>query len=139
MLAVLAVLAGAASAQPRDACMETYNAEIVAVERDAKAKQKTGSDAAKQRAARVAETQLAAAARRAKKCQEDAKAEGGLKPAADDCRAQASGRAAEIERRFGSTTLDSAQQAARREEEVRLQADLNECNRRARGGVITKP
>lgn len=138
MLAVLAVLAGGVAAQPRDPCMETYNAEIVAVERDAKAKQNTGSTSAKQRAARDAETQLAAAARRAKKCQEDAKAEGGAKPVVDDCRAQASGRAAEIERRFGSTTLDSAQQSARREEEVRLQADLNECNRRARG-VSTKP
>jgi hypothetical protein len=129
---VLAVLAGGAAAQPRDACMENYNAEIVAVERDAKARQKTGSAAAKQGAARGGETQLAAAARRAKKCQEDAKAEGGAKPAADDCKARTSGRAAEIERRFGGETLDSAQQSSRREEEVRLQADLNECNRRAR-------
>jgi hypothetical protein len=129
---VLVVLAGGVAAQPRDACMETYNAEIVAVERDAKARQSTGSAAAKQRAAKGGEAQLAAAARRAKKCQEDAKAEGGAKPAAEDCRARTSGRAAEIERRFGSETLDPAQQSARREEEVRLQADLNECNRRAR-------
>jgi len=129
---VLVVLAGGVAAQPRDPCMETYNAEIVAVERDAKARQNAGSDAAKRGAARGGETQLAAAARRAKKCQEDAKAEAGAKPAADDCRARTSGRAAEIERRFGSETLDPAQQSARREEEVRLQADLNECNRRAR-------
>jgi hypothetical protein len=112
--------------------MESYNAEIVAVERDAKARQHSGSAAAKQGAARGGETQLAAAARRAKKCQEDAKAEAGAKPAADDCRARTSGRAAEIERRFGGETLDPAQQSARREEEVRLQADLNECSRRAR-------
>jgi hypothetical protein len=129
---VFVVLASGVAAQPRDACMETYNAEIVVVERDAKARQSTGSAAAKQRAARGGEAQLAAAARRAKKCQEDAKAEGGAKPAAEDCRARTSGRAAEIERRFGSETLDPAQQSARREEEVRLQADLNECNRRAR-------
>ena len=54
------------------------------------------------------------------------------KPAADDCKARTSGRAADIERRFGSGTLDPAQQSLRREEEIRLQADLNECNRRTR-------
>jgi hypothetical protein len=131
-LLVVAGLAGGAGAQTRDPCMEAYNAEIVSIERGAKAGQNAGSNAAKQRAAVGGEAQLAAAARRAKKCQEDAKAEGGAKPAADDCRARTSGRAAEIERRFGSETLDPAQQSARREEEVRLQADLNECNRRTR-------
>jgi len=128
---MLAAFAGAAAAQTRDACMETYNAEVVAIERDAKAKQNVGSDAAKQRAARGAESLQKAAAQRAKKCQDDARA-GGTTPVADDCKAKTSGRAAEIERRFGSGTLDPAQQAARREEEIRLQAELNECNRRSR-------
>jgi hypothetical protein len=131
-LLVLVGLAGGASAQTRDACMQAYNDEVVAIERDAKAKQNVGSAAAKQRAARGAEALTDAAAQRAKKCQEDAKAAGGAKPAADDCKARTSGRAAEIERRFGSGTLDPAQQALRREEEIRLQADLNECNRRPR-------
>jgi len=130
-LLVLVGLAGGAAAQTPDACMQAYNAEVTAIERDAKAKQNVGSDAAKQRAARGAEALTDAATQRAKKCQEDAKAAGG-KPPADDCKARTSGRAAEIERRFGSGTLDAAQQAARREEEIRLQADLNECNRRAR-------
>jgi hypothetical protein len=130
-LLVLAGLAGGANAQAPDACMQAYNAEITAIERDAKAKQNVGSNAAKQRAARGAEALNDAAAQRAKKCQEDAKASGG-KPPADDCKARTSGRAADIERRFGSGTLDPAQQAARREEEIKLQAELNECNRRAR-------
>jgi len=134
--------AGAAVAQPRDPCLETYNDEVVAIQREAKAKQNVGSDAAKQRAARDAETRLAAAARRAKQCQDEARAPAdpakaaakAAAPAAstDNCKARTSGRAAEIERRFGSGTLDPAQQAARREEEVKLQAELNECNRRAR-------
>ena len=116
--------------------MEAYNAEVTAIERDAKSKQNVGSDAAKQRAARGAEALTEAAAKRAKKCQEDAKAQAsapGAKPAAaDDCKARTSARAADIERRFGSGTLDPAQQALRREEEIRLQAELNECNRRNR-------
>ena len=131
VFAMLAVYAGAAAAQPRDPCMETYNTEVTAIERDAKAKQNVGGDAAKQRAARGAQPLIEAAEKRAKKCQEEAKA-AGVKPAADDCKARISGRAAEIERRFGSSTLDPAQQAARREEETRLQAELNECNQRAR-------
>src|SRR5215210_889863 len=125
-LLVLVGLAGGASAQTPDACMQAYNDEVTSIERDARAKQNVGSAAAKQRAA------TDAAAQRAKKCQEDAKAAGGAKPAADDCKARTSGRAAEIERRFGSGTLDPAQQALRREEEIRLQAELNECNRRTR-------
>jgi len=128
---VLVVLAGAAHAQPRDPCMEAYNAEIVAIERGAKAGQNVGSDAAKQRAARGGETQVAAAAKRAKKCQEDAKAAGSAAPV-DDCKARTSARAADIERRFGSDSLDPAQQSARHEEEIRLQAELNECRRRGR-------
>jgi hypothetical protein len=138
-LVLLALHAGNAAAQPLDACMKAYNDEVVAIERDAKAKQNVGSAAAKQRAARGAETQLAAAARLAKKCQEDAKAPGdatkaaaAAAPSAEDCKARTSALAADIERRFGSETLDSAQQAARREAEIRLQAALNECNRRAK-------
>jgi hypothetical protein len=130
-LLVLVGVAGGAAAQTPDACMQAYNAEVTAIERDAKAKQNVGGDAAKQRAARGAQPLIEAAEKRAKKCQEDAKA-AGVKPAADDCKARISGRAAEIERRFGSSTLDPAQQAARREEETRLQAQLNECNQRAR-------
>jgi hypothetical protein len=142
LLPVLALFAGAAFAQPRDPCLESYNAEVVAIEREAKAKQSVGSEAAKQRAARSAETRIAAAARRAKKCQEEAKAPAGPTKAAakaatpaapaDDCKARTSDRAADIERRFGGETLDPAQQAARREEEIRLQAELNDCRRRGR-------
>jgi hypothetical protein len=128
---MLAACAGAATAQTRDPCMEAYNDEVTSIERDAKAKQNVGGDAAKQRAARGAEALIDAAAKRAKKCQEDAKAAGG-KPAADDCKARTIARAADIERRFGSSTLDPAQQNLRREEEIRLQAELNECNRRSR-------
>jgi len=120
--------------------MQAYNDEVVAIEREAKAKQNVGSAAAKQRAARSGETRLEAAARQAKKCQEDAKAPGDAAKAAgaatpvaaEDCKARVNARASDIERRFGSSTLDAAQQAARREAEVRLQADLNECNRRAK-------
>jgi hypothetical protein len=132
--------AGAAAAQAMDGCMKAYNEEVTAIEREAKEKQNVGSTAAKQRAARSAETRLEAAARQAKKCQEDAKAPAdgakaaakaaAAKPAgAEDCKARTSARAADIERRFGSTTLDPAQQNLRREEEIRLQAELNECNR----------
>jgi hypothetical protein len=138
----LAMLAGAAVAQPRDPCLETYNDEVVAIEREAKAKQSVGSDAAKQRAARGAETRLAAAARRAKQCQDEAKApadptKAPAKAAAtaastEECKARTSARAADIERRFGSATLDPAQQSARREEETRLQLELKECNRLGR-------
>jgi hypothetical protein len=138
----LVMPAVAAVAQPRDPCLETYNDEVVAIQREAKAKQNVGNDAAKQRAARGAETQLAAAAKRAKQCQDEAKAPAdptkapakaaATAPSTDDCKARTSDRAADIERRFGSTTLDPAQQAARREEETRLQVELNECNRRRR-------
>jgi hypothetical protein len=38
----------------------------------------------------------------------------------------------ELQRRFDGAALDPAQQSLRREEEVKLQAELNECNRRAR-------
>jgi hypothetical protein len=131
--------AGVVHAQPLDACMQAYNDEVVAIEREAKAKQNVGGNAAKQRAARGGETQLAAAARRAKKCQEDAKAPGdaakaagATQAAADDCKARTGALAGDIERRFGSETLDPAQQASRREAEIRLQAALNECNRRAK-------
>ncbi|HVJ12395.1 MAG TPA: hypothetical protein VNC62_12565, partial [Burkholderiales bacterium] len=92
--------------------------------------------AAKQRAARGAQAQLEAAARRAKACQDEAKAPAdpakAAATAADDCKDKTSARAAEIERRFGSETLDQAQQNLRREEEIRLQAELNECRRRPR-------
>ena len=142
LVLALAALAGGAAAQLREPCMETYNAEVVAIERDAKAKQTVGTDAAKQRAARDAQAQLAAAARRAKACQDAAKAKAPADPAkaapkaaptaADECKQKTSDRAAEIERRFGSETLDPAQQTLRREEELRLQAELNECRRRAR-------
>ena len=132
MVLALAAFAGGAAAQLREPCMETYNAEVVAIERDAKAKQTVGTDAAKQRAARDAQAQLAAAARRAKACQEAAKVPADPAKAADECKQKTSDRAAEIERRFGSETLDPAQQTLRREEEIRLQAELNECRRRAR-------
>ncbi len=138
---ILAALAGAAAAQsPLDPCMKAYNDEVVAIEREAKAKQKVGSDKAKQRAASSAETRLEAAARRAKKCQEDAKAAKeakdavavSRKPAPDsECKARVNARIAELEKRFAGGALDSAQQGLRREEEARLQAELNECGRRA--------
>jgi hypothetical protein len=127
--------AGAAAAQAMDPCMKTYNDEVTAIEREAKAKQNVGSASAKQRAARSAETRTEAAARQAKKCQEDAKANpavaGAAKPvaAADDCKARTSALAADIERRFGGETLDAAQQSARREAEIRLQAELNQCRK----------
>ena len=106
--------------------MQAYNDEVTAIERDAKAKQKVGSDAAKQRAARGAETRMAAAAQQAKKCQEEAKA----KPvSADECRARVNARIVELERRFSGAALDPAQQNLRREEEIKLQAELNHCNR----------
>jgi hypothetical protein len=140
MVVALAAFSGGAAAQLREPCMETYNAEVVAIERDAKARQNVGTDAAKQRAARGAQAQLEAAARRAKACQEEAKAPAdpakaaakAKATAADDCKDKTSAHAAEIERRFGSETLDQAQQNLRREEEIRLQAELNECRRRPR-------
>ena len=71
---MLAALAGTLAAQPRDPCMETYNAELVRIEREAKARQQTGSDAEKRRRASAAEAQMEAAARRAQQCQAEAKA-----------------------------------------------------------------
>ena len=140
LVVALAAFAGGAAAQLREPCMETYNAEIVAIERDAKARQNVGTDAAKQRAASDARARLEAAARRAKQCQDAARApadpaKGAAKAAAtaaDDCKDKTSAHAAEIERRFGSETLDQGQQNLRREEESRLQAELNECRRRRR-------
>jgi hypothetical protein len=133
---VLAALAGAAAAQTLDPCMKAYNDEAVAIEREAKAKQNVGSKAAKQRAARAAATRLQAAARQAKRCQDEAKAKEAVavaKPAAEgECKARVNARMVELERRFAGGALDPAQQNVRREEEVRLQAELNECNRRAR-------
>jgi Skp family chaperone for outer membrane proteins len=130
----LAVLAGAAAAQqPLDPCMQAYNEEIVAIEREAKAKQSTGSAAAKQRAAGAGQSRLEAAARRAKECQAGAKAEAAASPSkpasADECNARVNARIAELERRSASGALE---QNLRRDEELRLRAELNECNRVAR-------
>ena len=47
MVVALAAFTGGAAAQLREPCMETYNAEVVAIERDAKARQNVGTDAAK--------------------------------------------------------------------------------------------
>jgi hypothetical protein len=137
---LVSLIGTAAAQQPIDPCMQAYNDEVVAIEREAKAKQKTGSQAAKQRAARGGETRLEAAARNAKKCQEDAKAAKDARPAgavavsnppADgECKARVNARIAELQRRFDGAALDPAQQNLRREEEVKLQAELNECNRR---------
>lgn len=141
---VLAVLAGAASAQaPIDPCMKAYNDEVVAIEREAKARQETGSKAAKERAARGAETRIEVAARQAKKCQEEAKAvPAAVKlPATEaECNARASERMAGIEKRQGaappgagpSPSTGSAGQVARAEEELRVRAELAECIRNAR-------
>ena len=130
----LALLCGAAAAQPAaDPCMKAYNDQVVAIEREAKARQKSGSEAAKQRAARTGETRLEAAARQAKKCQEDAKAKDAAvgaskKPEpADECKVRMNARMLELERRFSGGALDPAQQTVRREEEIKLQAELNEC------------
>ena len=132
---------GAAVAQPAaDPCMKSYNDQVVAIEREAKARQKAGSRSAKQRAARSAEARLEEAARQTKKCQEDAKAKDAAvgaskKPeAADECKVRMNARMLELERRFSGAALDPAQQTVRREEEIRLQAELNECNRRAAAG-----
>ena len=126
VVALLFFLPVAVLAQSMDPCMTAYNDEVTSIERDAKAKQKAGSDAAKQRAARSAETRMEAAARQAKKCQEGAKA----KPVStDECKARINARIAELERRFSGAALDPAQQNLRREEEIKLQAELNHCNR----------
>jgi hypothetical protein len=127
-------LSGGVAAQAIDPCMKAYNDQVVAIERDAKARQKRGSEKAKQRAARSAEARQEAAARQAKKCQEDAKAKaaavGASKPPAeDDCKVRINARMVELERRFSGAALDPAQQTLRREEEMRLQAELNECHR----------
>ena len=132
---LLALLSGAAAAQPSvDPCMKSYNDQVVAIEREAKAKQKAGSEAAKQRAARAGEARAEAAARAAKKCQEDAKAKaavvGETKPTpADECKTRYNSRMLELERRFSGAALDPAQQTVRRDEEIRLQAELNDCDR----------
>ena len=130
---ILAALAGALAAQPRDPCMEAYNAEVVRIEREAKARQQAGSDAEKQRRARAAESQTKAATKRAQQCQAEAKAApAAAKPPATEaeCNAQASERLAEIERRHAGG--GSAAQAGRGEEELKVRADLMECTRRPR-------
>ena len=131
----LAAWCGSVAAQPLDPCMQAYNAEVVAIEREAKAKQGVGSDAAKRRGASSAETRLEAAAKRAKACQEEAKSKPGpiaqKPPPADECKARVNARIAELERRFTGNPLDPAQQTLRREEEIKLQAELNECHRAA--------
>ena len=124
MVVALAAFAGGAAAQMREPCMETYNAEVVAIERDAKARQNVGTDAAKQRAASDAQARLKAAAKRAKECQDAARAPAdpakaaakATATAADDCKDKTSAHAAEIERRFGSehARCGAAGRAARR-------------------------
>ena len=112
--------------------MQAYNAEVTAIERDAKAKQNVGSDAAKQRAARGAQALIEAAEQRAKKCQEDAKPAGQSRRRTTARRGPAPAPPTSSARFGRSATLDPAQQSLRREEEIRLQAELNECNRRTR-------
>ena len=116
--------------------MKSYNDQVVAIEREAKAKQKAGSQSAKQRAAKSAEARLEEAARQTKKCQEEAKAKAAVAgvskpPAGEDCKMRINARMLELERRFSGAALDPAQQTVRRDEEIRLQAELNECNRTA--------
>jgi len=138
------LLSGAAAAQPAaDPCMKAYNDQVVGIEREAKARQKKGSESAKQRAARTGEARAEEAAQAAKKCQEEAKAkaavEGASKPpAGDDCKMRINARMLELERRFSGAALDPAQQTLRREEEIRLQAELNECQRRAPGAPAAR-
>ena len=103
--------------------METYNAEVVAIERDAKAKQNVGSDAAKQRAARGAEALLEAAAQRAKKCQEDAKARQARSRPPTIARRGPAPAPPKSSARFGSERSTRRSRALRREEEIRLQAE----------------
>ena len=114
--------------------MEAYNAELTRIEKDEKAQQARGSDAAKRRAAGASAERERAAARRAKDCQAEAKKSGSLpKPIAEteaSCRDRANARAADIEKRYAGRTLDGAEQNLRREEEVRLQAELAGCTRR---------
>ena len=116
--------------------MEAYNAELTRIEKDAKARQARGSDAAKQRAASAAAGRERAATRRAKDCQAEAKKSGSSpKPIAEteaSCRDRANARAADIERRYAGRTLDGAEQNLRREEEIRLQAEQADCKRRGR-------
>jgi hypothetical protein len=140
----LVFLSGAAAAQqPIDPCMKAYNDQVVAIEREAKARQKSGSEAAKQRAARTGEARAEAAARAAKKCQEEAKAKAAAvgetkPPPADECKMRINARMVELERRFSGAALDPAQQTVRRDEEIRLQAELNECHRQAAGTAAPK-
>lgn len=139
-LAVLAALAGTAAAplvaQVRDPCLEVYNAELTRIEKDAKARQAVGSDAAKRRAASAAAEQEQAAARRAKSCQAELKkSDPPPKPLAqteESCRERASARAADIQRRYAGRSLDGAELNQRREEEIRMQAELASCGRRER-------
>ena len=133
---LLAALTGSAAAQqPLDPCMKAYNDEVVAIEHEAKTKQNVGSEAAKQRAAAAGQARLEAAARRAKKCQEEAKAAPAViaTPMSEaECNAQASQRLAGIERRH---TGGPEAQAGRGGEEVQVSAERAECIRRARGGA----
>jgi hypothetical protein len=133
ILLLLVALTGPAAAQPLDPCMKAYNDEIVGIEREAKAKQNTGSEAAKQRAARAGQARVEAAAQRAKKCQAEARADpAAVKPAATEaeCKARASERLGDIERRHSGG--GPAAQAGRGQEELNVRAELMECSRRAR-------
>lgn len=153
LLFVLCALpCGAAHAQAADPCTDAYNAEVTRIQREAR--QHDGSEKAKQRAARLAESQSRLAASRAQQCRSErsaapaAAAKGpagsakaaGAKPRTSaegdriesQCYAEAAKRNAELDRRYLGRRLMQVEQVKYREEQARIKAGIPECVRLGR-------
>lgn len=153
-LLLLALFSGAAVAQGTDPCADAYNAEVSRIQREAR--QHDGSEKAKQRMARLAESQTRLAASRARQCQAERAAapapagaakgaDAAAKPAAtrprtsaegdrieELCLAEAARRNKELDRRYLGRRLMQVEQVKFREEQARIKAHIPECTRRGR-------
>lgn len=149
-----ALLSGVACAQAADPCQDAYNAEVTRIQREAR--QHDGSEKAKQRTARLAESQTRLAASRARQCQGERSAapapagaakgaDAAAKPAAMgtrtsaegdrievQCHAEAAKRNAELDRRYLGRRLMHVEQVKYREEQARIKARIPECFRLGR-------
>jgi hypothetical protein len=143
LIAFCALLSGAARAQAADPCQDAYNAEVARIQREAR--QHDGSEKAKQRTARLAESQTRLAASRARQC----RSERGPAPAAGAgakkkltnaeqgaielrCRAEGDARAAELNRRYRGRRLMHVEQVKYMEEHQRIKAGIQDCIQRSR-------
>lgn len=132
ILLILALAAGGAHAQqPRDACADAYNAEMLRIQRDLKA-QPGDSEAAKQRIARMTDSQVKAAASRRRECQAAANPAPSSKDRAADCATRAAKYSEEIEWRYGRREKTAEERAAYYEEVRKNREWRAACLREAR-------